>query len=88
MNFFHALQYFGIIWWSEKRTIQRVCRLENLRNAGPAALAVLLAVGFGYGLFTAFYEGGSDWILSGILVVSLMHFWYDGFIWSVHRKQV
>jgi hypothetical protein len=38
-----------------------------------------------------------DWIhpipapvraLAVTLVVSLMHFWYDGFVWSARRKQV
>ncbi len=23
-----------------------------------------------------------------VLVMSIMHFWYDGFIWSVQKKQV
>ena len=28
------------------------------------------------------------WALSLGLVVTLMHFWYDGFIWSVRRREV
>ena len=27
-------------------------------------------------------------LLALTLVVSIMHFWYDGFIWSVRKKQV
>lgn len=30
----------------------------------------------------------SAWALSVTLVVSLMHFWYDGFVWSVRRSDV
>lgn len=28
------------------------------------------------------------WMFSATLVISLMHFWYDGFIWSVQRPEV
>ena len=30
----------------------------------------------------------SAWLFSLFIVISLMHFWYDGFVWSVRRKQV
>ena len=33
-------------------------------------------------------DGENHLVLSCILVVSIMHFWYDGFIWSVRKKQV
>ena len=28
------------------------------------------------------------WAAAAGLVVSLMHFWYDGFVWSVRRHEV
>jgi hypothetical protein len=28
------------------------------------------------------------WLGAITLIVSIMHFWYDGFIWSVRKQQV
>ena len=40
-----------------------------------------------YGLWSGFFAA-EDWSLSLIATTSLMHFWYDGFIWSVKKQQV
>ena len=44
------------------------------------------------GLAAAAIETGSranlEWAVAFALVVTLMHFWYDGFIWSVRRREV
>ena len=49
----------------------------------------VIAVGLGYGLLAESADGdSSSWLFSLFMLVSLMHFWYDGFIWSVARKQV
>jgi hypothetical protein len=88
-NFFHALQYFAIVWATEKRNVQRLLtragQSPSTALAGLAFAVTVLAVGtahtvydlpsmrVGFALFT---------------VVSLMHFWYDGFIWSVRRAEV
>ncbi len=73
MNFFHAWQYFAL-----------VARYER-RNFG---LPVLVGSGFLYGAVFGILGELSAWALSVTLVVSLMHFWYDGFVWSVRRKEV
>ncbi len=89
MNFFHALQYFAIVWWSEKGNIGRCFGFEGRRWGGAVALALILGVGLGYGVLAEQTDAdGSTWLFSLFLLVSLMHFWYDGFIWSVARKQV
>ena len=89
MNFFHALQYFAIVWWAENGNMARVLGLEGRRWGRGAALVLLLGVGVGYGLLAEMHDGdGTTWLFSLFLVVSLMHFWYDGFVWSVGRKQV
>ena len=33
-------------------------------------------------------RGNLRWGAALALVITLMHFWYDGFIWSVRRHQV
>jgi len=87
MNFFHALQYFALVWWSEKGNIARIIGVQDRPWAGKAALLVLIGVGGAYGLLSELGPP-SDMLYALFLVVSLMHFWYDGFIWSVRRKEV
>ena len=89
MNFFHALQYFAIVWRSEKQNIAGFLDVSQSRWAMPAALSALLLLGFGFGVFAeANRFDAESWLFSLFLVISLMHFWYDGFVWSVRRKQV
>ncbi len=88
-NLFHGLQYFAIVWWTEKRRIRRLFRLSNLDGGQWLALLLFLSIvavfGLGYEL-----QNHRDlrWAMAAGLVVSLMHFWYDGFVWSVRRKEV
>ena len=85
MNFFHALQYFGIVWWSEKKNLTSLVRWQ------AAAFVLLVGVGALYGYWRV--HKPEDFARFGFVialgnVVSLMHFWYDGFIWSVRKGQV
>ena len=58
----------------------------------PGVFRILVlgdSVGFGYGVVAESADGGaSTWLFAFFLLISLMHFWYDSFIWSVARKQV
>lgn len=89
MNFFHALQYFAIVWWAENGNIARVLGCDRRPWSKAVAIVALLGVGVGYGVFAESADGdASNWLFALFLLVSLMHFWYDSFIWSVARKQV
>ena len=89
MNFFHAWQYFGLVWWSERGNLRRRLGLEGRRFGGAAALLLMVGAAFAYGLWAECVDGGEQRAALGLtLVVSLMHFWYDGFIWSVRRGEV
>jgi hypothetical protein len=88
MNVFHAVQYFGIVWAMEKKSIIQVFRLSGRRFAKPIAVFLLLATGAAYGYFVQAADADVDHLWAITLVVSLMHFWYDGFIWSVRKSQV
>lgn len=89
MNFFHALQYFAIVWWSEKRNLLSLFRLGNFAWGAPAAFVLFLGSAFGFGLWAeALRPPSSHLAYNIVMVVAIMHFWYDGFIWSVRRKQV
>jgi hypothetical protein len=87
MNFFHALQYFALVWHIEKGNIASTFRLTAEGRAKLIAFALFIGVAAVYGFF-AEVLAHDGMLLSITLVVSIMHFWYDGFIWSVRKKQV
>jgi hypothetical protein len=93
-NLYHALQYFAIVWWTEKGNMKRVFRVADVPGGSALALLAFLSVIFliGFGMkysSNSYTQGGTlKWAAAAALVCSLMHFWYDGFIWSVRRKEV
>ncbi|PCI36873.1 MAG: hypothetical protein COB53_08250 [Elusimicrobia bacterium] len=87
MNFFHALQYFAVVWAYEEKNILRVFGLTEKRSERILGLSVFVGSAFLYGCFSSIAGDQSDVVLSLTLVVSIMHFWYDGFVWSVRKKQ-
>ncbi|HEX8825358.1 MAG TPA: hypothetical protein VF794_35920 [Archangium sp.] len=95
VNFFHALQYFAIVWWAEQENLPRLFRVEGRRWAKPSALFLFLFVSLLYGVLLGFgysYLAPKGLALSTTMAlvstVALMHFWYDGFVWSVRKKAV
>ncbi len=95
-SLYHGLQYFGIVWWTEQKNLGQRLGFSSGR-ALPLALlfgASIALAGLGYeaalqlGVREASLARGAFWIFPIPFVVSLMHFWYDGFIWSVQRKEV
>jgi hypothetical protein len=88
MNVFHALQYFGIVWAFEHTHMMRLFRVETLRLGKPLAACLFLSLGFGYGYWVEALDADIEWLWGITLVVAIMHFWYDGFIWSVRKQQV
>jgi hypothetical protein len=93
MNFFHAFQYFGLVWWSEKKHMKSLFRLERIGGASVLTLLLFLAVTFGYGFWATVFDTETvgtrvDVAWNIAIVVAIMHFWYDGFIWSVRKSQV
>lgn len=87
MNVFHAVQYLGLVWAHEKKSIIAVFRLTGRAYAKPIALVLFLCVNTLYGYFVQATDSDIRVIWSVTTTVALMHFWYDGFIWSVRRGQ-
>ncbi len=85
MNLFHAVQYLALVWAMEGKRIAKTFRLPNRpRLALGVYLGSVVAYGFGVQALDADFT-----VLWGLtLVVSLMHFWYDAFVWSVRRAEV
>lgn len=88
MNLFHAVQYFGLVWWSERRVLVRRLRLQQFRFGAPIAAAVFVSVTLAYGALAEIESDGSRALWSLVQTVALMHFFYDGFVWSVRKRQI
>ncbi len=85
VNLFHAMQYFAIVWLKEGGRVSALAP-----RAGRLALPLLLAAcaGFGFLYWLAIHGGGIRIVLAPFVAISLLHFWYDAFIWSVRRRLV
>lgn len=88
MNAFHAVQYFAIVWASERETLLRTLRLHDSALGRPFLLVVFCGLPALYGLWVVYFDPAVQGLWALTIVVSLMHFWYDGFIWSVRKRQV
>lgn len=91
MNFFHALQYFFLVWFVEKQHITSLFRLTTVRQGQTIALSLFLFIGIAYGVWSqtrGLLHFPQHTMICILLVISLMHFWYDGFVWSVRKNQL
>jgi len=88
MNLFHAVQYLGLVWWAEGGSWTKRLRLSGRRYGKAGAMVVGLSLVLGYGLWSETQPDDVRWSLAVVQVVALMHFWYDGFIWSVGKKEI
>lgn len=85
MNLFHGVQYLALVWAMEGKRIAIVMRV----GARPRlALGLYLASVLAYGLGVQAISSDLTTLWAITMVVSLMHFWYDAFVWSVRRAQV
>jgi hypothetical protein len=89
MNFFHAWQYFAIVWWVEGGNVAGILRVKERSFGKPLALGLFVALPLAYGaLVTVVPLNTNNALFCFAMVITIMHFWYDGFIWSVRKKHV
>lgn len=88
MNLFHAVQYLALVWATEHEKLSARLFSSSLPGKKLVFAVVFFGAVLGYGCSVQLVdpEIESFWALT--IVVSLMHFWYDAFIWSVRRAQV
>jgi hypothetical protein len=85
MNLFHGVQYLALVWAMEGKRIASLMRLSRY----PAiALGLYLGSVIAYGLGVQALNADLIMLWAITMVVSLMHFWYDAFVWSVRRAQI
>jgi hypothetical protein len=94
-NIYHSIQYFAIVWVSERKNLVNRFRLTNTFLSRACILMLVGVIIFSLSYTRLQTEAmtfeltnnlpilGSFW-----LTTSLMHFWYDGFIWSVRKKEI
>jgi hypothetical protein len=91
-NLFHALQYYGFIYAHERSNLRRLLRLDASPLAAAIVVALIVCVGSNFGFFAATINrnvaSANHWPWALAVTVALMHFWYDGFMWSVRKKQI
>ena len=85
MNLFHAVQYLALVWAMEKK---RIAALFRVPQHPRLAVVMFLAVVFAYGLAVQATDPGTTVLWAITIVCSLMHFWYDAFVWSVRKAQI
>lgn len=85
MNLFHAVQYLALVWAMEGKRI--AIRLHLGARPG-VALALYLGGVLAYGLGVQAMDADLTVLWAITIVCSLMHFWYDAFVWSVRKAQV
>ena len=88
MNLFHAVQYLALVAWSENASLRRRFRLDRARFGKPMVIVALLGSALAYGAWTELVRDDDRVRWSVVQIVALMHFFYDGFIWSVRKRQV
>jgi hypothetical protein len=83
INLYHAVQYFALVWLKEGARMTGLGRTQ--RRAAIVFALACAAFGIGYAIVGT---GPATLWLAPFVACSLLHFWYDGFIWSVRRQQV
>jgi len=88
MNLFHAWQYLALVWAMEGKRIVERLHLAAWRGGKAVAALVFFGAALGYGYAATLVPASLTTVWAITIVVSLMHFWYDGFVWSVRKGQV
>ena len=88
-NLFHGLQYFGIVWWTERSHLAQTLRIADHGRGRWLTFLFFAALITGAGIFhESVHRDSWRWLVPIPMVISLMHFWYDGFVWSVRRREI
>ena len=88
MNIFHYAQYFGIVWLTERKNLLGRMGLGEAKHGTAVLLTVFVVGALCIGLVLDRIPVTGSTAMAFFLLLSLVHFWYDGFIWSVRKKMV
>ena len=85
INLYHAVQYFALVW--AKESAHMTGKLGHGRKGYTALLFFGGSIVFGLG-YAAAAAGSIKIFLAPFIACSLLHFWFDSFVWSVRKRQV
>jgi hypothetical protein len=85
VNLFHAVQYFALVWLKEGERVGKA--LGRRGKSRRFALPIFLLLCGGFGIAYAATDRTSL-LIAPFVACSLLHFWFDSFVWSVRKKQV
>src|SRR5262249_40118661 len=88
MNMFHAVQYLALVWWSEGRRLKSTLRMDRSRPRRASFALAFFGGVLAYGFWAEMVPNDDRLRSSIVQTVALMHFYYDGFIWSVRRRDI
>jgi hypothetical protein len=84
VNVFHSLQYFAIVWLKEGDRMSRLADISRSR-----AFGWFFGCCFVFGIaYSAVAVQQVQLLFAPFVAVSLLHFWYDSFVWSVRKQLV
>ena len=84
INIYHALQYFALVWLKEGDRMTALGR----RSRRATLLLFIAACGVAGVAYQIASSAGIAVLMAPFIATSLLHFWYDSFVWSVRKKQV
>ncbi|MFA6237651.1 MAG: hypothetical protein WC635_10025 [Bacteriovorax sp.] len=89
-NIYHALQYMFIVFVSERPNLADLTGLKKQEHKTGLNLIYFLVVIPFFLVIAALRQKTSTvpYLAAFWLLTSLLHFWFDGFIWSVRRQDV
>ena len=88
-NFFHAWQYYAMLYWSEKKALTQRLFSPKFSTIGVIALFTVITVAFGgFVVFVLDPANASRLGICFLATVATCHFWFDGFIWSVKKSHI
>ena len=98
INIFHSGQYFALVWHTEQKNLSRVLHVDKFKYWKPVVFLFFCGAAFIIGttfcsaelvlnkaVDASILEGHTGVIIRLWIVIGLLHYWHDGFIWS-HEK--
>ena len=91
----HYVQYLALVWLLHRRkfgheSVGAPAPLLRLSASLTYLLPVLFSVGFFFYLMQQYVPAGAGrwWLQTIYLLIAILHFYYDGLIWSFRRPHV
>jgi len=86
VNLFHAVQYFALVWAMERHKSGTILFRIEARLGKVRAFLCFFIPPVLLGTWMEFRA--NHFAICLLLTCVLLHFWYDGFIWSVRKREV